>query len=480
MLHGRLLLFAMMAGWLLWPCRAEAQEVVSITHLGHRSKAELKAQFGTPLIVYGIDMYRVLYTTVDVHGVPDTASGLLVVPDDPGKVYPLLCYQHGTASSKEDVPSNLSGDVLPLLFGGLGYVTSAADYLGLGASRGFHPYVHAASEAWAAIDMLRAVKTWIAQDDQVHINDQLFLTGYSQGGHASMAVHRALELDSAEEFVVTAAAHLSGPYSISGVMRDRILSEDPYLFSGYIPNTVLGYNEVYQLYDSLEEVFKPAYLPWIESYYQGDIDLIELSAALNAQLVLDVGAIVPRYMLQDSVVDAMLANPDHPFNLALADNDTHTWAAQAPTRLYYCMADDQVPYLNSIVADSAMNALGAADLFAYDVSSTSDHGQCVFPAVANTVLFFQLYQQIGTTTGTTFAEPPALRVWPSPATDYLFVEGLEEPTQLQLFDAQGRLWRSWQRVEGRHELPVYDLPKGLYFLHAVSTHHRWQRRIVVQ
>ncbi len=456
-----------------------AQDIVSVTHLGHQSEAELKARFGTPLIEYGIDMYKVLYTTVDVHGLPDTASGLLVVPDDPGKVYPVLCYQHGTAVSKDEVPSNVAGDILPLLWGGLGYVTSAADYLGLGASRGFHPYVHAASEAWAALDMLRAVKAWIAQQDDVHINDQLFLTGYSQGGHASMALHRAIELEHADEFTVTAAAHLSGPYSISGVMRDRILSEAEYLFSGYIPNTVMGYNEVYQLYDSLEQVFKPEYVPWIELYYDGQINLIQLSAALNAQLIASEGATIPRHMLQDTLVAAIQTNPDHPFNLALADNDTHTWPAQAPTRLYYCTADDQVPYLNSIVADSVMNALGAEDLFAYDVSPTSDHGECVSPAIYNAALFFQIYQQIGTVTATTAVEPPALKVWPNPVTDRVFVQGLPESTDLQLFDASGRLCRSWPNRQGGVELPVYDLPKGIYLLHATSAHYRWHKRIVV-
>ncbi len=456
------------------------QELVDITYLGHQTKDELKAQFGTPLINYGVDLYKVLYTTVDVQGMPDTASGLLVVPADTTKVFPILCYQHGTSTSKDDVPSNLSGDILPILFGGLGYITSAADYLGLGASRGFHPYVHADSEAWAALDMLRAVKAYIAQSDAIHINDQLFVTGYSQGGHASMALHRSIELAYADEFEVTAAAHLSGPYSISGVMRDMVLSEAEYFFSGYLPNLVMGYNEVYQLYDSLEQVFKPDYVPFIESYYDGTINLIQLTTALNSLLLLNEGAQIPRFIFQDTLIDALLTQPDHPFNLALADNDTHTWPAQAPTRLYYCTADDQVPFLNSIVADSTMNALGAIDLFAYDVSPTSDHGQCVAPAVLNTALFFQIYQQIGTLTPTTWVTPPRLKVWPNPTTDYLYIQGVEQTTQLDLFDAHGRKVYQYTGSNEVHEIPVAHLPRGWYLLQGTSPRYRWQKRIVLQ
>jgi dienelactone hydrolase len=128
-----------------------------------------------------------------------------------------------------------------LLFAGLGYVAFLPDYLGLGlTSRGFHPYVHAASEAWAALDMLRAGDQF-CQQLQVAVNAQLFITGYSQGGHGAMALHRAIEKDPSNEFTVTAAAPLSGPYSISGVMRNLILTDTVYYDPAYIPNTALSY-----------------------------------------------------------------------------------------------------------------------------------------------------------------------------------------------------------------------------------------------
>jgi len=202
-----------------------AQELVSSEQIGQASREELGELFGPfgGLVENSVTLYRILYTTPDIEGRTDTASRLLILPNRPDDVLPLICVQHGTVNSKSDVPSNLAGGYeLGLSFGALGYVTVMPDFLGLGESRGFHPYVHADSEAWASLDMLLAVEAFAAQNG-VLLNDQLFITGYSQGGHAGMALHRDIELNNSDLYTVTAASHMSGPYSISGIMRDLIL-----------------------------------------------------------------------------------------------------------------------------------------------------------------------------------------------------------------------------------------------------------------
>ena len=87
------------------------------------------------------------------------------------------------------------------------------------------------AEAQVAIDMLHAAAAFTAQND-VHTNSQLFITGYSQGGHAAMALHREIDRNWSDEFTVTASAPLSGPYSISGVMRNLILTDKIYYYRG--------------------------------------------------------------------------------------------------------------------------------------------------------------------------------------------------------------------------------------------------------
>ncbi len=304
-----------------------AQQLISSTFLGSKTKNQLLAQFNIPFIGFGVNYYQITYTTPDVHGITDTVSGLLVVPDDPTGVYPRLVYQHGTSGSPQDVPSfnvqNGGEGIIGWLFGGLGFVSLLPDYLGLGVSTGVHPYVHAASEASTAVDMLRAASIFEAQQG-FNTHDQLFVTGYSQGGHAGMALHRAIQTNLSNEFEVTAAAHLSGPYSISGVMRDLILGNQVYYYPAYLPNTAVSYQEVYgNLYNQLSDIFRAPYAGLIQQFQDGVLELGDLNEQLIAALIANEGASITTKMLQPAVITAVTNDPQHPINLALADNDVY-------------------------------------------------------------------------------------------------------------------------------------------------------------
>ena len=347
-----------------------AQNLVNFERVGENSLQSLSATYGFPFFLNGVEYYSVTYETPDVHGVLDTASGLVVVPDQFDKAYPLLCYQHGTLGSKEDVPSNLQGGFqLAEIWSGLGYVVCAPDLLGLGSSRGFHPYIHAASEASAAIDMMRAVKELLPEIER-EIHEQVFITGYSQGGHSAAALHREIQENLSDEFQITASAPMSGPYSVSGVMNDFLFSFEPYFFVSYLPYVIISYETVYgNIYEELEDIFKPEYAALIRPFAEGTKNLEVLNTELVRQLIDDYGASITLRMFRDSVLEAVAENVDHPINIALRDNDVFDWTPEAPTRLYYCTADDQVPFMNSVVADSVMNANSAPDIEAIDAVS---------------------------------------------------------------------------------------------------------------
>ena len=116
---------------------------------------------------------------------------------------------------------------LGIVFAPGGYVVCMPDYLGLGLGEGLHPYCHAKSEATATVDMLRATRQ-VCDEQDIHLNDQTFLFGYSQGGHATMAAARELELYHTDEFTLTASAPMSGPYDISGAQTELVVSDEPY------------------------------------------------------------------------------------------------------------------------------------------------------------------------------------------------------------------------------------------------------------
>ena len=67
------------------------------------------------------------------------------------------------------------------------------------------------------------------------------------------------------------------------------------------------------------------------------------------------------------------------------------------------------------------------------------------------------------------ADRDRIKLYPTPATDRVILEGvLAAGTDLSLFDASGHLLRSWRLAEatGRRELPLVDLPPGVYLLRA--------------
>ena len=443
-----------------------AQSVVEVTFIESRTKENISAAFGVDA-QFDVKLYKMLYETPDVQGNLDTASGLFIIPDDPTRTFPLLCYQHGTVSDRNDVPSLLAGgSELAIIFGSMGYVTTAADFLGLGTARGVHPYVHADSEASASIDMMYAMRTYADTDPAITLNDQVFITGYSQGGHAAMAAHREIQTNLSDDFTVVAAAPMSGPYSISEEMRKFTMGDDPYLFVAYLGSLVLSYQAAYgNIYTDLEEIFKPQFAEDIRRFENEEITLLELNFQLIFKLQF-AGGIIPKNMLQDDIREIVVNNGEHPLMDALRDNDVFDWAPTAPTRLFYCMADDQVTFRNSILADSVMNANDAIDLDVIDVDSDQDHGGCVDPATTATIAFFAQFQETTVGIEEVFTQD-LFEVYPNPVNDLLTIQIKNQRADIftvELFDVYGKLVKTEVTSGNTLSLEVGGLPVGLYWL----------------
>ncbi len=456
------------------------QKLISTTPAGIISRDFLSFLFGAngALLENGIELYKITYTTVDVFGKPDTASGLIILPSNGKKSFFPVVYQHGTVDDRNDVPSNVKGGwEAGAVFAGLGYFTMLPDYLGLGTSRGYHPYVHAASQSWAATDMLKAAVTFAANAG-ITLNEKLFITGYSQGGHASMALHRDLEKNPMPGFKVAGAAHLSGPYSISTSMLDILLSDKEYGTSGYVPHTLLAYNPIYKLYTNLSQVIKPAYLDIVLRRQKEEIGLNQMNTLLTAALKKDYGKAIPSYIFQDSVVNNIKNNSNHPVRLALKDNDTYDWVPKAPTRILYCKADEQVGYTNAIFADSVMRARGAQNVFIKDLNSAFSHGQCVEPALLNSVLFFKSLS-VSTSLFAVNSKTTDLKVYPNPASTYLYFENLPNASKVEWFNLQGQKMGN-VTLDAGNELFIGDLSDGVYLFRAISGNEIFTGKVVIK
>jgi pimeloyl-ACP methyl ester carboxylesterase len=340
-------------------------------------------------VANGIDVYKVRYATIDARGEGRTeASGALVVPTGATGPFPLASYQHGTILLKEDVPSRQSGELtIGIIFSATGYITALPDYLGLGDSPGLHPYCHAKSEATASVDMLRASRT-VLEALSVDENGQLFLFGYSQGGHSTMALVQEIENRHSEEFTITAAAPMSGPYDLAGAQTDMLLLDEPYASPFYLPYLMLAYNEVYDMYPTPADFLKEPWATTLPPMFNGLNNYGELNAMVPS---------IPKTIVRDDVFNDFLTNPDNPFRQALEENSQLDQAPLSPTRIYYCTGDDQVSYVNAINARDAYAEQGVT-VQAINGESLAgggplDHGGCVQPVLLAARSWFEVLKE---------------------------------------------------------------------------------------
>ena len=361
--------------------RTERGVLVSYEQIGRRSQEDIAAALAAEKIPgipkYGVILYRVTYQTVGHEGKQALASGAIAVPDGLPKPAPLLAFHHGTVVARQRVPSVHGFDLVSMGLGSSGYVTVLPDYLGLGVSEGLHPYVHAKSLSTASVDMLRAARAFCNQKD-IDLSDQLFLMGYSEGGYATMAVHREIEEHYHDEFTVTASAPMAGPYNLSEVMVEQILEDAPYPSPGYLPFTLLAYDMLYDVYDQLDEVIIEEYAASIEALFDGEKSIRHINRHLPE---------VPRELLTPTFIKAMSTDPSHPFRQALKENDVHHWKPVAPMRLYHCVEDDQVSYRNAEKALKSFRQQGAEHVELAKLSF-GDHNECAPPALFLGKLWF--------------------------------------------------------------------------------------------
>ena len=399
---------------------------------------------------------------------PDIASGLLILPDNIEGAMPLLVYQHGTTDGRDDVPSNLRmGFQLATIFAGKGMAVIAPDYLGMGTSRGFHPYVHAETEATAAIDMMDASLAWMSEND-ISWNEQVFITGYSQGGHAAMALHQYIEEVIPETYQVAASLPMSGPYSISGVMRDVAFTDEPYNFPAYLVYSSRALREINpSLYDDESQIFKESFLPIIEPFISTGNGLGAMNQAIVQTLITEFGAAIPKQIFIDSFLNIIENELDHPFNAALRESDVFDWAPEAPVLMLYCPTDDQVPFRNSIIADSVMNLRGAVNTTSMDVSEgrNLDHFDCAIPALNTGIPWLLSFIKDTTTPTIAVLESESTFIYPNPSDGLVFIDGLEEVELLEVYDISGKKVVRQVVNNSSLQLDLQSLSDGMYLAH---------------
>lgn len=311
------------------------------------------------------------YATVGAKSEVTNASGVMLVPAGAcaNGNYPLVAYAKGTDVQKPRTlanPADSETFLLAAMYAAQGYAVVATDYLGFAkSSYSFHPYLHADSEATSVIDSIRAARG-AAIMQGIGLSGKVMLTGYSQGGHASMATHRAIERDLPGEINVVAGAHLAGPYNLSGSFK---LTSAIAGYQFFVPYLVTAWQKIYgDVYTNVTQAFKTPYSNYIETLLPNptlNFTTLVTSGALPAGPTPDQAR---DQVFQSAFITDSQTNNNNSLYLDAKKNDLLGWNPRARTLLCGGAGDPTVPpAVHRNVAQADFSSRGLTNVTSVDV-----------------------------------------------------------------------------------------------------------------
>jgi hypothetical protein len=365
--------------------RTQAGQQISLTDLAAYLN-QIKQGFGSYLKSRGAPY---LVQPVPISSYPSKAanditginlSGLMWVPFTWGRHLnaPIISLQHGTQVYRPCAPSQFNLNPLAIfsnkdqsgalqnyvecIVGGLmasaGYIVLMPDYPGFGSNGDAHPFVHM-SLGNSVRDLVAEAKKRLT--GAVVPKGAVFLTGYSEGGYATMAGAQALQKaitgDSSFGWAkISAVVPCDGPYDLSGVMLGQMTKDEEVKVPWYLLYTAFGYKSVYDD------------IPLDQLLSENALKLLTEQTIFDGKHTnADIGLLVPAdtHPLALLGPGALATNGSPPGLLDpggkvygyLSDNNSYAgWSLASPPVFIHCPADDVVPVQNAVVAAAALGA----------------------------------------------------------------------------------------------------------------------------
>ncbi len=335
----------------------------------------------------GVIVKKVHYKTLGVKGEVTNATTALMIPkgrssECQGK-RPIFLYAHGTivnksydfseVGNKKNTASKMSTTVANS-FASQGYIVVAPNYAGYDESKlNYHPYLNAKQQSHEMADALVATKEVLKKDKRTDFSQQLFIGGYSEGGHVALATTRYLEN---KGYPVTATVPMSGPYAMTA-FGDEIFNGKVNLGATvFAPLVAINYNKDYgNIYKKPSDVIAEPYAKDIEKIIPGKMKTMDLFLSLKLPMVAlfeykpkdrpllannspadpnyGYGFAPTNYLIKSSYRESYLrdalanpdgvaqnkavplppANPKHPLRKALKINDLRLYLPKSPVML---------------------------------------------------------------------------------------------------------------------------------------------------
>lgn len=312
------------------------------------------------VLLNSTDPYSTLvmrYPSVDANGSTLWLSGRLYFRcDDKGNIvrpdHILLANRH-TICHRNEAPS--ADYNLEALFANQGALVVVPDLIGFGATVGLpHPYCVSDLNARNAVDMLRAVKHYLADAGLWNDTLKVYNEGYSQGGNTSLAVARYMQTGARGEFNLANSYCGGGPYSISQMVEDYIAND----YTAYpigIPYVLIGLKYAYP------EIMKQSYYDYL-SPAMASVNITDSIVSKNYTTT-DIHGIIARAtghtdyhdVKPSEVLSSEIYNPSsdvytQSMEAAERCDLARGWQPETPVHFFHDSTDGYVSFVNFTTA----------------------------------------------------------------------------------------------------------------------------------
>ncbi len=334
-------------------------------------------------IEFSTRIFKVKYNTT-FQGEAKIASGIVCIPIGEGP-FPLLSYQNGTNTLHSEAPSVNPDRELYLFLESVssaGFVIVVADYLGFGESDDMiHPYLDKESSVQPVADLLMATKELAASHNlKANISDDLYISGYSQGGWLTLALQKEMETNYTNEFNLKASACGAGPYNLFYINNHvQNLSDYPMpYFLGYMLNT---YSSLGYITNPLSEIINEPYASKIPTLYDGT----KTGDEINDELTTSVSEL----FTEDYRNNYLAGQKYSSVRTTLMSNSIEAWNISTPLLLIHGGSDSFVPPQVTLNMYQDMISLGVSEtMIQKEIIPNTDHSGGIIPSGIASIKWF--------------------------------------------------------------------------------------------
>jgi pimeloyl-ACP methyl ester carboxylesterase len=333
-------------------------------------------------ITSGVELYKLVYNTT-IEGEKIKASGILCVPVNNGD-YPVLSFQMGTNTLHANAPSKFPTDYeyqMVEVIASMGYIVVIADYPGFGESEQIHhPYLVAEPTVQSLVDMLHSVQEMDEVElPSITVKNEYYLLGYSQGGWATLQLHKALELEYSRDFNLKASSCGAGPYNIYN-LTEKILSEETFPMPYYFGYVVDAYSVYHQFTNPVSDIFNQPYASRLDSLYLGTLNAGQINSRLSTNI---------HELFRPQFITGFRTDPAYEsIRQAMIRNSVSAWQTKIPLLMTHGSGDTHVyPSATETMYAELINAGSSPNILKKIIIPGADHLEAAVPAITMGFLF---------------------------------------------------------------------------------------------